>query len=161
MQITAIYPGTFDPLTNGHLDLISRAARLFDQVIVAVADNQRKSPLFTLEERVELAKHAVQLLDGNITVVGFSGLLINLAKQYQAQVLVRGVRAVADFEYEFQLASVNRSLHKEVDTIFLTPTENNGYISSTIVKDVAKHGGDVSQFVSAEVASALHTKFSN
>ncbi|WP_026052505.1 pantetheine-phosphate adenylyltransferase [Gayadomonas joobiniege] len=158
MQITAIYPGTFDPITNGHLDLIKRAARLFDQVIVAVAANQSKTPLFELSERVELAQKSITDTSGKIQVVGFKGLLVDLASQYQASVLIRGVRAVADFEYEFQLASVNRSLNPKIDTVFLTPSENNGFISSTIVKEVARHSGDVTQFVSPVVVTAINKK---
>lgn len=158
MNITAIYPGTFDPLTNGHADLVLRAARLFSTVLVAVAANPSKKPLFTLGERVELAR---ELFAGhsNVKVIGFSGLLADLAREQDAQVLIRGVRAVADFEYEFQLASMNRTLNPKLDSIFMTPSEKNTFISSTLVKEVCRHGGDVSGFVSPEVEKALKTKF--
>ncbi|MCF2862816.1 Phosphopantetheine adenylyltransferase [Pseudoalteromonas sp. THAF3] len=157
MQVTAIYPGTFDPLTNGHLDLIERAAKMFDQVIVAVAHNPNKKPCFSLEERVELAKQIVADL-GNVTVIGFSGLLADLAKNHKANVLVRGIRAVSDFEYEFQLANMNRRLNPDLESVFLTPAEENSFISSTLVKEVALHGGDVSEFVVPQVAAALKEK---
>lgn len=157
MQVTAIYPGTFDPLTNGHLDLIERAAKMFDQVIVAVAHNPNKKPCFSLEERVELAKQIVSDL-GNVTVIGFSGLLADLAKNHKANVLVRGIRAVSDFEYEFQLANMNRRLNPDLESVFLTPAEENSFISSTLVKEVALHGGDVSEFVVPQVAAALKEK---
>lgn len=158
MNITAIYPGTFDPFTNGHTDLVLRAARLFSTVLVAVAANPSKKPLFTLGERVQLAK---QLFEGhdNVKVIGFSGLLADLAKEQHAQVLIRGVRAVADFEYEFQLASMNRTLNPELDSIFMTPSEKNTFISSTLVKEVCRHGGDVSGFVCPSVEAALKAKF--
>ncbi|TMP88934.1 pantetheine-phosphate adenylyltransferase [Pseudoalteromonas ruthenica] len=157
MQVTAIYPGTFDPLTNGHLDLIERAAKMFDQVIVAVAHNPNKKPCFSPEERVELAKQIVADL-GNVTVIGFSGLLADLAKNHKANVLVRGIRAVSDFEYEFQLANMNRRLNPDLESVFLTPAEENSFISSTLVKEVALHGGDVSEFVVPQVAAALKEK---
>ncbi|TLX51227.1 pantetheine-phosphate adenylyltransferase [Pseudoalteromonas ruthenica] len=157
MQVTAIYPGTFDPLTNGHLDLIERAAKMFDQVIVAVAHNPNKKPCFSLEERVELAKQIVADL-GNVTVIGFSGLLADLAKNHKANVLVRGIRAVSDFEYEFQLANMNRRLNPDLESVFLTPAEENSFISSTLVKEVALHGGNVSEFVVPQVAAALKEK---
>ena len=157
MQVTAIYPGTFDPLTNGHLDLIERAAKMFDHVIVAVAHNPNKKPCFSLEERVELAKQIVADL-GNVTVIGFSGLLADLAKNHKANVLVRGIRAVSDFEYEFQLANMNRRLNPDLESVFLTPAEENSFISSTLVKEVALHGGDVSDFVVPQVAAALKEK---
>ena len=133
MKTKAIYPGTFDPLTNGHSDLVQRASRLFDQVIVAIAANPSKQPLFSLTERVQLAEQCFTDLP-NVTVVGFSGLLADFAKQNQAQVLLRGVRAVADFEYEFQLASMNRQLNPDLDSLFMTPSEKNTFISSTLVK---------------------------
>ncbi|RVT47801.1 pantetheine-phosphate adenylyltransferase [Rheinheimera sediminis] len=158
MKTKAIYPGTFDPLTNGHSDLVQRAALLFDQVIVAVAANPSKQPLFTLAERVQLAQQCFISLP-NVTVVGFSGLLADFAKQNQAQVLLRGVRAVADFEYEFQLASMNRQLNPDLDSLFMTPSEKNTFISSTLVKEVARHAGDVSRFVASHVEQALKQKF--
>lgn len=158
MNVKAIYPGTFDPLTNGHTDLVLRAARLFDCVIVGVAANPSKQPLFTLEERVALATQAFADYQ-NVYVIGFSGLLAQFAREQQAQVLIRGVRAVADFEYEFQLASMNRQLNPELDSIFMTPSEKNTFISSTLVKEVCRHGGDVSSFVSSPVEQALRQKF--
>ncbi|MDP5185847.1 MAG: pantetheine-phosphate adenylyltransferase [Alishewanella sp.] len=157
MKIRAIYPGTFDPLTNGHADLVLRAARLFDSVVVAVASNPSKQPLFTLEERVELARAAFKDCS-NVSVIGFSGLLAKFGQEQQAQVLIRGVRAVADFEYEFQLASMNRSLNPELDSIFMTPSEKNTFISSTLVKEVCRHGGDVSSFVPEHVRIALQAR---
>lgn len=157
MQIRAVYPGTFDPLTNGHADIVLRAARLFDTVIVAVAANPSKQPLFSLDERVALAQQA--FVDcHNVTVIGFSGLLAGFAKSQHAQVLIRGVRAVADYEYEFQLASMNRSLNPELDSIFMTPSEKNTFISSTLVKEVCRHGGDVASFVPPHVKQALFEK---
>ena len=157
MKTKAIYPGTFDPLTNGHSDLVIRAAKLFDEVIVAVASNPSKQPMFSLAERVELAQQVFSHVP-NVTVVGFSGLLAEFARQHQAQVLLRGVRAVADFEYEFQLASMNRQLNPDLDSLFMTPSEKNTFISSTLVKEVARHGGDVSRFVAPVVLAALSTK---
>jgi len=158
MKTKAIYPGTFDPITNGHSDLVLRAARLFDEVIVAIAANPSKQPLFSLAERVALAEQCFAPLT-NVKVLGFSGLLAEFAKQQQGQVLLRGVRAVADFEYEFQLASMNRQLNPELDSIFMTPSEKNTFISSTLVKEVARHGGDVSNFVAAHVQQALIARF--
>ncbi|KMT66042.1 pantetheine-phosphate adenylyltransferase [Catenovulum maritimum] len=159
MSVTAIYPGTFDPITNGHLDLIERASKLFDKIIIGVAYSPTKRPLFSLEERVEMIQQVTSELE-NVVVIGFTGLLVDLAKQNKASVLIRGVRAVADYEYEFQLANVNRSLYPELETIFLTPIEKNSFISSTIVKEVARHGGDVSGFVSESVAAELVNKLS-
>ena len=158
MTTRVIYPGTFDPITNGHLDLIERAAAMFDHVIVGVAFNPSKKPLFTLEERVELAQQITAHLP-NVEIVGFSGLLVNFAKEHHANILVRGLRAVSDFEYEFQLANMNRRLMPELETVFLTPAEKNSFISSTIVKEVALHKGDISQFVDSIIQSALIVKF--
>lgn len=157
MKIKAIYPGTFDPLTNGHADLVQRAARMFDTVIVGVAANPSKQPLFTLDERVALAQEAFSDI-ANVSVIGFSGLLASFAQAQHAEVLLRGVRAVADFEYEFQLASMNRQLNPALDSIFMTPSEKNTFISSTLVKEVCRHGGDVSSFVPAHVERALKNK---
>jgi len=154
MQITAIYPGSFDPITNGHTDLIERAARLFDRVIVAVAASPKKQPLLPLEERVELARQALVGLD-NVEVCGFDTLLADYAQERGAQVIVRGLRAVSDFEYEFQLAGMNRRLNSDVETLFLTPSESYTYISSSLVKEIAKLGGDVSEFVHSSVRAAL------
>ena len=157
MKTKAIYPGTFDPLTNGHTDLVIRAARLFDEVILAVAANPSKQPMFSLEERVGLAQQVFVGLP-NVQVVGFAGLLADFARNHQAQVLIRGVRAVADFEYEFQLASMNRQLNPDLDSLFMTPSEKNMFISSTLVKEVARHGGDVAPFVAPQVLDALKRK---
>lgn len=157
MKIKAIYPGTFDPLTNGHADIVQRAARMFDLVIVGVASNPSKQPLFSLDERVALAQQEFAAIK-NVSVIGFSGLLAQFAHEQHAQVLLRGVRAVADFEYEFQLASMNRQLNPTLDSIFMTPTEKNTFISSTLVKEVCRHGGDVSSFVPAHVEVALKAR---
>ncbi len=157
MKTKAIYPGTFDPLTSGHTDLVIRASRLFDEVILAVAANPSKQPMFSLEERVALAQQVFAGL-ANVQVVGFAGLLGDFARVHQAQVLIRGVRAVADFEYEFQLASMNRQLNPDLDSLFMTPSEKNMFISSTLVKEVARHGGDVSPFVAPQVLDALNRK---
>jgi pantetheine-phosphate adenylyltransferase len=157
---TAIYPGTFDPITLGHQDLIQRASTIFDKVIVAVAINPGKAPTFTLEERVELAK---QSLSGtsNVEVCGFEGLLINVAVEKGAKVIIRGLRAVSDFEYEFQLAGMNRRMKPEVETLFLTPADQYAYLSSSLVREIATLGGDVSEFVAPEVVAALNSKLLN
>ncbi len=160
MSITAIYPGTFDPVTNGHTDLIERASRLFSEVIVGVAASPSKKPLFDLAQRVEMIEQVTKHLD-NVTVVGFSGLLVDFAKSNQASVLIRGLRAVSDFEYEFQLANMNRRLSPDLESVFLTPAEENSFISSTLVKEVALHQGDVSQFVHPQVKSALISAIKN
>ena len=157
MHTRAIYPGTFDPITNGHADLIERAAKLFKHVIIGIAANPSKQPRFSLEERVALVNKVTAHLD-NVEVVGFSGLLVDFAKEQKASVLVRGLRAVSDFEYEFQLANMNRRLSPDLESVFLTPGERNSFISSTLVKEVALHGGDVRQFVHADVAIALEAK---
>ena len=154
MKNTAIYPGTFDPVTNGHSDLIARASQLFDKVIVGVAASPSKKPRFNLEQRVQMISEITSDLD-NVSVVGFSGLLVDFAKECNAQVLVRGLRAVSDFEYEFQLANMNRRLYPELESVFLTPAEENSFISSTLVKEVSLHGGDVSEFVHPAVKLAL------
>ncbi|MGY3858513.1 MULTISPECIES: pantetheine-phosphate adenylyltransferase [Aeromonas] len=157
MTNKVIYPGTFDPITNGHTDLIERAARLFDEVVVGVANSPSKRPLFDLAERVELARQVTAHLP-NVKVVGFSGLLVDFAKTHQANVLIRGLRAVSDFEYEFQLANMNRHLMPELESVFLTPSAENSFISSTLVKEVALHGGDIHQFVAPLVAKAIGAK---
>ncbi|PKI16461.1 pantetheine-phosphate adenylyltransferase [Colwellia sp. 12G3] len=154
MMIKAIYPGTFDPVTNGHSDLIVRASKLFSEVIIGVASNPSKQPRFDLAQRVAMLEQVTQHLT-NVTVVGFTGLLVDFAKQHQAKVLIRGLRAVSDFEYEFQLANMNRRLSPELESVFLTPSEGNSFISSTLVKEVAFHQGDVSQFVDPVVKAAL------
>ncbi len=150
----AIYPGTFDPITNGHVDLVQRAAKLFDRVIVAVADSTTKAPFFTLEERVELAGEIFGKQAG-IHVSPFDGLLVGFARERGAGVILRGLRAVSDFEFEFQLCSMNRKLAPEVETLFLTPDEGYAYISSSLVREIALHGGDVSSFVNPLVLKAL------
>lgn len=155
---TVIYPGTFDPITNGHTDLVERACRLFDKVIVAVAVSSRKGPLFSLEERVALANQALAHL-GNIEVCGFDILLVNFAKQKKACGILRGLRAVSDFEYEFQLANMNRAIEPEVESLFLTPSDHLSYISSSLVKEIGSLGGDVSKFVPPVVVQALNQKY--
>jgi len=157
MTVKAIYPGTFDPVTNGHTDLIERASRLFDQVLVGVAASPSKQPRFDLKQRVAMIEEVTKSLS-NVTVVGFSGLLVDFAKSHQANVLIRGLRAVSDFEYEFQLANMNRRLSPDLESVFLTPAEENSFISSTLVKEVALHNGDVSQFVHPIVQKALEEK---
>jgi len=158
MKTKVIYPGTFDPMTNGHFDLVQRAARLFETVIVAVAKNPSKTPAFSVDERIHLAKKVLIDLT-NVQVVGFDGLLINCAQEYNAQVILRGLRAVSDFEYEFQLASMNRKMMPDLETLFLTPAEQHSFISANLVREIASLGGDVAQFVPAVVAQALQTKF--
>ncbi|MCL7462162.1 pantetheine-phosphate adenylyltransferase [Pseudomonas sp. NW5] len=153
----ALYPGTFDPITKGHGDLIERAARLFDEVVIAVAANPKKNPLFSLEQRVELAR-AVSAHLPNVRVVGFSNLLAHFAHEQRANVLIRGLRAVSDFEYEFQLANMNRQLAPQVESLFLTPSENYSYISSTLVREVAALKGDIGKFVHPAVAEALYQR---
>lgn len=157
MSIRAIYPGTFDPVTNGHSDLILRASRLFSEVIIGVASSPSKKPRFSLEKRVEMIENITAELD-NVTVVPFNGLLVHFAKQHQAKVLIRGLRAVSDFEYELQLANMNRRLSPDLESVFLTPSEANSFISSTLVKEVALHNGDISQFVHPSVKAALDKK---
>ncbi len=158
MPKTAIYPGTFDPITNGHIDVIHRAARLFDRVIVAVSTNPAKKPLFTVEERVALIREALQD-QKNVEVDSFKGLLVEYARSRNAVAIVRGLRAISDFEYEFQMALVNRKISNGLVTVFLMPHEKYTYLNSTIVKEVASFGGDVEKFVPANVLSALKAKF--
>lgn len=160
MTTKAIYPGTFDPVTNGHFDLIERAAKLFSHVVVAVASNPNKKPLFTLEERVSMLKELTGSID-NVEVVGFTGLLADYADEQGAHILIRGLRAVSDFEYEFQLANMNRRLNPTLESVFLTPAEENAFISSTLVKEVALHRGKVSEFCHPSVEAALREKLSN
>lgn len=158
MQIIAIYPGTFDPITNGHLDLIARASRLYQKVIVAVAVNRNKAPLFSLEERVALAK-AVTPEFPNVDVIGFDNLLVDCARENGANVILRGLRAVSDFEYEFQLAGMNRRLAPQLETMFLTPAEQYEFISSSMIREIAQLHGDVSSFVPELVRQTLIKKF--
>lgn len=155
---TAVYPGTFDPITNGHIDLIERAARLFPHVVVAVADNPAKNPLFPLKKRILLAEQSLAHLP-NVRVQGFSGLLVDFVHEVNAQVIIRGLRAVSDFEYEFQLASMNRRLDDRVETVFLTPAEQYGFISSSLVREIARLGGPVADFVPLGVVNALQAVF--
>jgi len=155
----AIYPGTFDPATLGHVDLICRAAKLFDEVVVAIAENPGKAPLFTLEERVSMLEESIVGL-GNVRVIGFNNLLMDCAREQNANTILRGLRAVSDFEYEFQLAAMNRHLDPSIETTFLTPSENYAFVSSTLIKEVASLGGDVSEFVSPQVMKALQMAYS-
>ena len=155
MSVSAMYPGTFDPITLGHEDLVRRAAVLFDHVVVAIAANTgSKSPMFSVDERVDMARAALEDLT-NVEVKRYGGLTVDFAREHGLRVIVRGLRAVSDFEYEFQLANMNRHLTDEVETAFLTPTEKYTFISSSLVREVAELGGDVSEFVSAKVKQAL------
>jgi pantetheine-phosphate adenylyltransferase len=158
MNIIAIYPGTFDPITNGHLDIIARASKLYHEVIVAVAVNRSKTPLFTLDERVDLARLVTPEFP-NVRVIGFDNLLVDCAQQQGANVIVRGLRAVSDFEYEFQLAGMNRRLAPQLETMFLTPAEQYEFISSTMIREIAMLKGDVSCFVPKIVHQRLIDKF--
>ena len=155
---TIVYPGTFDPITNGHVDLIERASKLFDKIVVGIASNQKKSPLFTIDERIQLATEAVKHLD-NVEIKGFDYLLVNFVKDCNAEAVMRGLRAVSDFEYEFQLANMNRALSPELESIFLTPSEQFSYISSSLIREISALNGDASKFVPPHVAAALLEKF--
>ena len=155
-----VYPGTFDPITNGHIDLVERACRLFDRVTVAIAASTKKNPLFTLEERVAQAKEVLQHLE-NVEIIGFDILLADLVHQQKANGVLRGLRAVSDFEYEFQLANMNRALMPDMESLFLTPAEHLSYISSSLVREIASLGGDVSKFVHPLIVSDLKKKFGN
>ncbi len=157
MKNIAVYPGTFDPITNGHTDLVCRAAKVFDGVIVAVSQHSNKNVVFSVDQRVDLAKKALSQLN-NVEIVPFSGLLVNFCKEKEAQVVLRGLRAVSDFEYEFQLAGMNRRLAPEIETIFLTPAEQYAFISSSLVREIARLGGDVSEFVPNGVQKLLLSK---
>ena len=157
MKVIALYPGTFDPITNGHTDLVRRAARLFDGVIVAVAANPQKKPLFDLRERVQLASTVLAGISG-VNVSGFDNLLVECVRQHRANVILRGLRAASDFEYEFQLAGMNRRLAPEVETVFMTPSEQEMFISASLVKEIALLDGDVSDFVDPRVAAAMSAK---
>jgi pantetheine-phosphate adenylyltransferase len=158
MQINAIYPGTFDPITNGHLDIIARASKLYNTVIVAVAVNRGKTPLFSLEERVEMVNSVITEFT-NVRVIGFDNLLVDCAQQQGATVILRGLRAVSDFEYEFQLAGMNRRLAPQLETIFLTPAEQYEFISSTMIREIAQLKGNVACFVPETVLQRLTEKF--
>jgi pantetheine-phosphate adenylyltransferase len=154
----AVYPGTFDPVTYGHTDLVGRAARVFDKVVVAIAESPHKKPLFTLDERIAMAERELGRLS-NVEVMGFDNLLMDFVKSLGAAVIVRGLRAVSDFEYEFQLASMNRHLEESVETLFMTPDEDYSFISSSLVKEIARLGGNVSEFVGPEVEAELRARF--
>ncbi|HEY3762531.1 MAG TPA: pantetheine-phosphate adenylyltransferase [Verrucomicrobiae bacterium] len=155
---TAIYPGSFDPLTNGHLDVLQRAAKLFDRVVVAIAKNESKNPMFSLKERLVLVKPAIAHMK-NVEVDSFDGLLVEYAINQKACAIIRGLRAVSDFEFEFQMALMNRNLNEKIETIFMMPKDTYTFISSRIVKEIARLGGDVSPFVPPHVAAALKQKF--
>lgn len=157
MEKRAIYPGTFDPMTNGHLDLVTRAASMFDHVILAIAASPSKKPMFTLEERVALATQVTAYLP-NVEVLGFSELMAHFAQHQNAHILVRGLRAVSDFEYEMQLANMNRHLMPTLESVFLMPSKEWSFISSSLVKEVARHGGDIAPFVPEQIAQALGEK---
>ncbi len=158
MSQKAIYPGTFDPITKGHIDLVERACKLFDKVVVAIAASEAKNPLFNLEERIDISK---RIFEGNdqVEIVGFSGLLVDLAKDNDATILIRGLRVVADFEYEFQLANMNRAMMPELESVFLTPKTEYSFVSSSLVKEICKMGGDVSSFVDPISLEEMKKKF--
>ncbi|MDH2914003.1 pantetheine-phosphate adenylyltransferase [Kosakonia cowanii] len=157
MQKRAIYPGTFDPITNGHIDIVTRAAAMFDELILAIAASPSKKPMFSLDERVALAQEATAHLQ-NVKVVGFSDLMANFARDQQATILIRGLRAVADFEYEMQLAHMNRHLMPDLESVYLMPSKEWSFISSSLVKEVARHQGDVAHFLPQPVHQALLDK---
>ncbi len=156
-MIKAVYPGTFDPLTRGHEDLVRRASRLFDSLVLGIADSRAKRTFFTLQERIEMAKEVLADVK-NLSIVGFSGLLTDFVRQQNSRVVLRGLRAVSDFEYEFQLAGMNRDLNPEMETVFLTPGEQHMFISATLVREIATLGGDVSKFVDPVVRAKLAAK---
>jgi pantetheine-phosphate adenylyltransferase len=158
MTVAAMYPGTFDPITHGHADLVRRCLRLFDRVVVAVAASPRKAPLLSLDERVMLAREVLADLP-DVTVTGYDGLTVEYARQHNLGAIIRGLRAVSDFEYEFQLATMNRHLTETVETVFLTPTENYTFVSSSLVREIVELGGDVSAFVHPHVERMLRAKF--
>jgi len=159
-MIKAVYPGTFDPLTRGHEDLVRRASTLFDSLILAIADSKAKRPFFTVDERVAMAREVLADVK-NVQVLGFSGLLTDFVRDQKARVVLRGLRAVSDFEYEFQLAGMNRHLYPEMETVFLTPSEQHMFISATLVREIAALAGDVSKFVHPMVAKRLKQKVKN
>jgi pantetheine-phosphate adenylyltransferase len=158
MKKRAIYPGTFDPITNGHLDLVRRAVRIFNEVIIAVAPSYKKNPLFTLQERLNMINHAVIGIDG-VTVEAFQGLLVEYVRQRKGDAILRGLRAISDFETELQMAHMNRALDADIETVFMMPSEEYGFITSSVIKEVASFGGAVRGFVTEEVEAALREKF--
>lgn len=153
-----VYPGTFDPITRGHIDLVERAAKLFDTVVLAVANSEKKQPMFEIQERMELCREALSHVP-NIEVCSFNGLTVNLAQAQNSTVILRGVRTVADYEYELQLANMNRALAPEIETVFLTPGESLSYVSSSLLREIASMGGDISRFVPDNVSKALNARF--
>ncbi len=157
MKIIAFYPGTFDPITNGHTDLVRRACRIFDGVVIAVAANPEKQPMFTLDERVDLAREVLSDVKC-VKIIGFDNLLVDCVRENGAQVILRGLRAVSDFEYEFQMAGMNRRLADDIETVFMTPSERDTFISASLVKEIATLGGDVAEFVDTRVVAALAKK---
>ncbi len=157
MSTKVLYPGTFDPITNGHVDLVVRASKMFDEVVVAIAAGHHKNPVFTLEQRVELAEASLSHVKG-IKVIGFSGLLVNLFQEQEATAVLRGLRAVSDFEYEFQLANMNRQLDSQFESVFLTPSEHLSFVSSTLIREIARLKGDVTKFVPKAVSTAFAKK---
>ena len=160
MMKTVLYPGTFDPITKGHMDLVERACRLFDKVVIAIAQSPAKKPLFSLDERVDMVR-MIFADNEQVEVLGFRGLLANFAKENKAIAVLRGIRAVSDFEFEFQLANMNRHLDPDLESIFLTPSEKYSYISSSLVREVASLGGDISAFVDERIERALFNKFNS
>ena len=158
-MVTAIYPGTLDPITNGHIDIAQRAAKLFDEVIIAVAERKAEKTLFTKDERLFLVNNLFSNI-GNIKSISFDGLVTDLAREKSARILIRGVRTILDFDYEFKMAGMNKKLYTDIETVFLTPTENFNYISSSLVREIAVFGGDVSLFVPQSIQLALKEKFS-
>ncbi len=157
MTVVALYPGTFDPITHGHTDILTRAVRLFDEVVIGIAENVDKRPLFSLDERINLASQVTSGLDG-VRVVGFNDLLVDCASREGAKVILRGLRAVSDFEYEFQMAAMNRNLNADIETVFMTPLENHTFISASLVKEIARLGGNVSKFLHPQVVAAVAEK---
>ncbi len=160
MNKKAVYPGTFDPVTFGHLDMLNRALTIFDEILIAVAENPRKSPLFSLDERIELIRHVALAPPPTVQVVGFHSLLVDFVRKNGAQVILRGVRAVSDFDYELRMALINQTLARDIETVFLMPSEKYMFITSTMIREIAEFGGDLSQLVPASVDEALKKKFS-
>ena len=158
MSLIAVYPGTFDPITNGHTDLVDRGVKIFDKVIIAVAENPTKNTLFNISERINFIDKIFQN-NKSVAIYPLNKLLVEFAKEHNATVILRGLRAVSDFEYEVQLASMNRSMEPNIESVFMSPAEKYGFLSSSIIKDIAKHGGDLSKFVNKDVLDALNQKF--